>query len=175
MDLTEPACTFRRYGAALIPIRNQRPEHGLRLHRILVRAPCHSGHRLHLGTWHTHSLLLTQYVWQDRTTLLHFSTSQLRRLISRARMAPHCALSKWATQLGKPVLSNVWSLTWMEFRSAAENTFLWQPLYRIPATQRWHFQDRPNSDPKTWCTRCSLNVPEDLFHCIWDCNNSRRC
>lgn len=73
------------------------------------------------------------------------------------------------------VPSNVWSLTWMEYRSAAENTFLWRLLYRILATQRWRFPDRPASDPEMWCTRCSLHVTEDLFHCIWNCPMSRQC
>lgn len=74
-----------------------------------------------------------------------------------------------------PISCNVWQLTWIEFRSAAENTFLWQLIYRIPATQRWRFPDRPSTDPETWCSRCNLQVTEDIFHCIRDCHKSRQC
>lgn len=175
MDLTEPEGTFSRYGEALIPTRNQPPESGDRLHRIVVRKPSQSGQRLHFGMWNRHNVILVQYQWQDGNTLIHSSTGQLRRMVTRHQMSPHAALHKWHNQLGTPVPSDVWQLTWIDFRSAAENTFLWQLLYRIPATQRWRLLGRPATDPETWCSRCNLQVTEDLFHCIWDCPTSRQC
>lgn len=119
--------------------------------------------------------MIRQYVWQDGIPLIHSSTSQLRTMVSRHQSGPHIALNKWTTQLGSPIPSDVWNLTWRAYRSAAENTFLWQILYRVPATQRWRLPARPLTDPETWCTRCSLNVTEDLFHFIWDCPVSRQC
>lgn len=50
MDLSKPEGTFRRYGVALVPIRNQAPDQELHLHRILVRALGQSTRRLHFGT-----------------------------------------------------------------------------------------------------------------------------
>lgn len=69
----------------------------------------------------------------------------------------------------------MWLETWINCRLAAENTFLWQLIYRIPATNRWRHPDRNATDPDTWCPRCQLNTPEDVFHCIWDCRKSQEC
>lgn len=85
-------------------------------------------------------------------------------MIAPNQMSPHVALRKWTAQLGTPVPSNVWNMTWIGFWSAAENTFLWQIRYRIPATQRWRLPGRQAADPETWCSRCSLQVTEDLLH-----------
>lgn len=57
----------------------------------------------------------------------------------------------------------------------SENTFLWQLIYRIPATNKWRLPGKPASDPETWCSRCQLNFPKDLFHCIWACPISHQC
>lgn len=66
-------------------------------------------------------------------------------------------------------------MTWLAYRSAAENTFLWQLLYRIPATNKWRFPRGDANDPDTWCNRCQLNLQEDIYHCIWGCSASSEC
>lgn len=106
--------------------------------------------------------------------MLNSSTSQLRTMLVRHNLAPHTALAKWTNQLGQTTPEEIWLSTWVNYRSAAENTFLWQLIYRIPATQRWRHPDRPATDSATWCTRCTLNVTEDLLHCVWSCPASQR-
>lgn len=70
-------------------------------------------------------------------------------------------------------LPTLWKETWLSFRSSTENCFLWQLIYRIPATQHWRFPDLPPTDRQTWCTRCDRGVMEDIIHCIWLCPVSR--
>lgn len=141
----------------------------------MVRAPHGSQKRFHAGTWQREHLISTQHVWQDGTMLINSSTSQLRLLQVRNQAALHGALAKWAIQLNRPVLADVWTDTWISYRSMAENTFLWQLIYRIPATNKWRFPDRAASDPDTWCVRCQQRCPEDLLHCMWACPNANRC
>lgn len=57
----------------------------------------------------------------------------------------------------------------------SENNFLWQMIYRMPATNKWRFPARPSSDPDTWCVRCQQQCPKDLLHCMWACPNANRC
>lgn len=63
---------------------------------------------------------------------------------------------------------------WDPSRSNVENCFLWQIIHHTPATQHWRFPELPPSDPATWCTRCDLNLQEDILHCIWYCPLSRQ-
>lgn len=64
--------------------------------------------------------------------------------------------------------------TWDPSRSCAENCFMWQIIYRTPATQHWRFRELHPSDPATWCTRFNLSLQEDILHCIWFCPLSRQ-
>lgn len=64
---------------------------------------------------------------------------------------------------------------WLNFCSVNENTFLWQLIYRVIATQRWRFRTRSHLDASTWCTRCTLGLREDIVHCIWSCPLSTTC
>lgn len=114
-------------------------------------------------------LMFTQYSWTDGTKILNSSTAQLRLLQVQARIKRHGALSMWMAQLGRPIPEDFWQVTWINYRSAAENTFLWQLIYRIPATNKWRLCAQPANDQETWCVRCQLQAPEDIFHCIWDC------
>lgn len=116
-----------------------------------------------------------QHGWHDGTPLLHTSTAQLRHTQALHRHFPHLALQKWQIQLDTPTPSRLWAQTWLNFRSANENTFLWQLVYRVIATQRWRFPTRSNQDISTWCTRCELGLREDIMHCIWSCPLSYSC
>lgn len=69
----------------------------------------------------------------------------------------------------------IWRRTWLPFRGANENTFLWQLYYRVIATQRWRFPLSPADDPQLRCTRCDLMEKEDLIHCVWSCPLSQPC
>lgn len=172
---SEPIRTFRYTGHYLVPITTCKPDSQAILKRIIVRSPKFANSHLHMGEWTRENLLLTQYKWKDGTGLLHSSTAQLRLLQVADHSRPHSAFSKWENQLACTIPTEIWNFTWIPYCSAAENTFLWQLLYRIPATNRWRFPDRPSTDPNTWCPRCPLNVLEDNLHCIWACGTSRRC
>lgn len=171
----EPVRMFKRCGRSLMRIANCRPGINTKLRRILVRAPAHSAARVHLGPWRRDRLMISQYNWTDGTSLQNSSTSQLRLLQVYLHPSGHGALTKWNGQLGHQIPDALWQVTWITYRSAAENTFLWQLIYRIPATNKWRLPDRSATDPDTWCPRCPLRTPEDSFHCIWACPASREC
>lgn len=59
-----------------------------------------------------------------------------------------------------------------DYRAAIENCFLWQILYRIPATNHWRFPLDGQSQPDTWCTHCMGRALEDVMHCFWRCLES---
>lgn len=158
-----------------MPIPNCGPTQHTTLRRIVVRAPKHSHVCEYMGTRNRENLLLTQYRWSDGTLLVSSSTSQLRLLQVRNRIDTHSTLAKWERQLGRRDLAEVWQATWLKYRLAAKNIFLWQFVYHVPATNRWRLPDRPASYPATWCQKCRLNVPKDVYHCIWDCLNSKEC
>lgn len=128
--------TFKTFGHKLLSITNRRPGPNTRTRRIIVRTPAHSSLRFHtfICPWWRDRVLITQYCWEDGTMILNSSTSQLRLLQVHALNDRHGALGKWTAQLGRPVPESLWQLTWINYRSAAENTFLWQLIYRIPAT-----------------------------------------
>lgn len=89
-------------------------------------------------------------------------------------MSTHTTLTKWELALEQPIPENIWSSIWISYRSASENTFLWQLLYQVIATQKCRFHTTPATDPGTWCTRCTAGVREDLMHCICSCSISIR-
>lgn len=163
MDLSNPKRMFRREGPFLRPTRLCCPGPEVLLQRIIVGSP-RSKPLLHFGIWQGDNPLI-QYQWTDGTPLIDTSTSQLRLIQVHETAGPHVALRKWTVQLGRPILDDIWHLTWMSFRSAA-NTLLWKFLYHILSTQRWRMPGRSYADPEIWCLRCSLGIPEDTFHCI---------
>lgn len=175
MHQMEPAATFTVTGQNLQSVSNRPPARETPLRRILVRSPQGSSGRIHWGDWGSALGICTQYVWTDGTRLINSSTSQLRLLQERQHAGTHPALAKWTNQLRKPIENDIWRFTWISYRSAAENTFLWQILYRIPATNKWRHPDSPATDPATWCVRCQLGVQEDLLHCLWAYPNANRC
>lgn len=137
---------------------------------MLVRSPVEKPHhRMHYGTWVPERAYLSQYHWKDTTPLLNTSTAELRALKATQRQAIHKAHTKWELALARPIPEHIWSSIWLLYRGAAKNTFLWQLLYRVIATQQWRFPQKPATDPCTWCTRCEIGVREDLIHCIWSC------
>lgn len=175
MHQMEPAATFKESGLTLTPVPNCPPTPDTPLRRILVRCPREADVRTHWGAWSLAHPICTQYAWTDGTVLINSSTSQLRLLQERQHAGAHLALAKWTNQLHQAVDNEVWRFTWISYRSAAENTFLWQILYRIPATNKWRHPDLPATDPATWCVRCQLGAQEDLLHCLWAFPNASRC
>lgn len=171
-----PTKTFEVRAGALVPRTGNRPAPPLLAHRILVRHP--SGKATlptHFGIWTSESAFLLQYEWRDDTPLLCTSTAQLRKLQAHHRHVPHNSIHKWETALSCNVSADIWTNTWLSYRGASENTFLWQPIYRIIATQHWRAPSIPTSDPSTWCTRCNSGVQEDIKHCIWTCPILQHC
>lgn len=175
MDQSEPFQTFRFIGHSLVTIPNRRPTGAASMRCIMVRSPRFSNSHIHMGDWRRGNLMMLQYKWRDGTDLLHSSTTQLRILQTMDLSQVHIALSKWEAQLSCTIPVDIWESIWVPYRSAAENTFLWQLLYRIPATNKWRFPNCPTSNPNTLCSRCSLQVQEDVLHCIWGCAASREC
>lgn len=123
----------------------------------------------------TERAFLLQHGWQDGTTLLDTSATQLRSLQARHRQVPHKATQKWEIALSSPLPVNVWMNTWLPYRGTSENTFMWQLLYRVIATQHWRSPSTPATDPDVWCTRCNLGIMEDTEHCVWSCPISATC
>lgn len=156
------------------PIRHCCPDPAIALTRVMVSSPSNARAKLKLGPWLDDNPI-SQYFWVDGTPLTNSSTAQVRSILVHQAAQPHLALRKWTEQLGRPIPDEVWQYTWMKFRSAAENTCLWQILYRILATQRWRYPERPQDDPLTWCSRCAQGITKDTLHCIWGCPVSRRC
>lgn len=73
--------------------------------------------------------MCTQYIWQDCRVLINSSTSKICLLQVRNYANLHGAITKWSVQLNRPVPADVWTATWIPYRSMSENTFLWQILY----------------------------------------------
>lgn len=147
-----------------------------RPHRVLLRIPWgKEAAGTTFGPWSTERALLNQYTWRDGTPLLYTSTAQLPHLQAQQRHVPHLALNKWEAQLQCTVPGSIWKVTWLNYRRVNENTFMWQLLYRVIATQRWRFPARANTDATTWCTRCTEATQEDVLHCLWSCPLSTQC
>lgn len=145
-------------------------------HIVLLRIPWgKTGDGATFGPWTSERALLNQYIWLDGTPILNTSTAQLRHLQAQQRQVPHLALTKWVNQLQCDMPGAIWTTTWLNYRSANENTFMWQLLYRVIATQRWRFPSRDPTDPTTWCTRCTEATQEDVTHCLWSCPISAHC
>lgn len=169
-----PHRSFRREGPHLLPMSFGSPGPEVLLHRIIVGTPPSSRSRTYFGPWQGQNPLV-QCSWSDGTALTDSSTAQLRRLQVNCSARPHNALSKWEATLGCPLPIDIWQLTWMSFRSAVENTFLWQILYQILATQKWRFPGRSAGAQETWCSRCTTGMVEDTYHCVWGCPTARSC
>lgn len=72
----------------------------------------------------------------------------------------------------QPQQKELWLPLWKDFRAAIKNCFLWQLLCHIPATNHWRFPLAGQTDPLTWCERCTDNQIEDILHCFWKCPGS---
>lgn len=115
-----------------------------------------------------------QFKWRDGVEFFNTSTPHLRSLLTLIDARPHKRICQWQTFFQLELnLPSLWRDTWLPFRSMSENCFLWQMLYRIPATQHWRFPGLPPTDRQTWCTRCDTHEMEDIVHCIWSCPVSR--
>lgn len=171
-----PARTFKRRGEILTVSQDVNPSPEWGAHKVQIRFPSGKAGKIRwFGRWDLDSVFMEQYGWKDNLMLLQTSTGQLRKMQTASRFRRHIALNKWENQLNVPIPENIWMSTWLAGRSVCENAFLWQLMYRVIATQRWHFPGRLTSDASTWCSRCLRGVQEDVFHCIWDCTVSRTC
>lgn len=125
MNKRNPKRTFRWEGSYLRPTTLSSPGLDIRLQQILVGSPSHSRIRTYFGPWWGQHPLV-QYTWTDGTPLVNTSTAQLLSLQVQHAATQHIALGKWEAHVGCSVPDNIWQLTWLSFRSATENTFLWQ-------------------------------------------------
>lgn len=152
------------------------PRQSAQLHRVLVRhSQRKDNKRNHYGFWSSERNVILQSNWSDGSPLIDTSTAQLRTLQALQRHKPHSVAARWERELGCGIPVQIWQETWLSFRGASENTFLWQLFYRAIATQRWRFPSIPPDDPQIRCTRCDLGVKEDIVHCVWSCPLSHPC
>lgn len=158
-----PVSTYLSVAGAIHKAPRSNPPVGTPLQRILLRVPQGPKHRLwHFGACSPDRQFLIQYKWSDETPLLDTSTGQLRSLQARQRFKPHSAVTRWERELACAVPPGIWHDTWLKFRGASENMFLWQTFFRAIATQSWRFPALPADDPMTWCTRCDGLTREDI-------------
>lgn len=144
--------------------------------RVLVRIIDQQGttKRTRIGRPLADLRFALQYRWRDKIEFFNTCTSHLRSIQLREERQPHRRICQWQELFRLDLhLPTLWKETWLPFRSMSENCFLWQLLYRIPATQHWRFPQLPAADQRTWCTRCNSQVMEDILHCIWYCPISR--
>lgn len=139
-DSSLPISTFVSKAGIIKKITRCCPPNSVFLHRVVVR---HSNKqdtaRTHFGFWSADRTILLQYKWSDGSHILDTNTSQLRALQAQHRFRPHTAAVRWERELGCIIPGGLWKETWVNFRGANENTFLWQLFYRAIATQRWRF------------------------------------
>jgi hypothetical protein len=116
-------------------------------------------------------VLSQQFEWSDGLSIFATSTWHMWKLQSTTTRV-HSALVRWREEAGwSPNMRNLWRDTWVPFRSAKENSFLWQVIYRIPATQKWGHPHLERLDTETHCTRCRRQRQEDITHFLWTCPN----
>lgn len=175
MDRSDPKQVFLREGQSLRPIALQAPGPEVWLRHIVVfhRGPHQAA--VHGRIWKEDNLMLTQYKWKGGPQLTSYSTGTSRHLQNQTQVWNHPAIQKWETQLGVRLPEHIWHNTWLPFRSAKVNTFLWLVVFRAIATLSWVFPNRPHTDPTTWCPRCTLGIREDILHCLWQCLTSQLC
>lgn len=168
-----PSKTFRVLEGVLRSDKMVLPAINSRAHKVLLRLPTGRDCQNSLfGPWNSDSMCMEQYLWPDDRTLPQKSTAQLRMVQAAHRCSTHSAITKWELQLNCSIPADIWTSTWLLYRSAIENAFLWQLIYRVIATQRWRFPSRPTTDETTWCTRCSGGHHENVLHRLWDCEIS---
>lgn len=173
MDRSSPAQAFSCRGNILQAIPLRTPGVEVRLRRIVVYS--NGKQHINAGPWHGDNILFTQYHWQGGTPLTHSSTHLLRQIQNQHQARDHPAIRKWETQLASRLPEHIWHNTWLPFRSAKENSFMWLILFRAIATMSWVFPGRPDTDDSTWCPRCPGGVREDILHCLWQCPTSQIC
>lgn len=166
LNRTSPTKAFTYHGQSLRPIPLRAPDSEVILRRIVVYANRSHNLRLNGGPWSGDNTLLTQYQWKGGTPLTHSSTALLRKVQNQHLASKHPAFRKWESQLDFRIPDHIWHNPWLPFRSAKENTFMWQVIFRAIATLSWVFPGRPSSDSSTWCPRCPLGVKEDILHSL---------
>lgn len=147
------------------------------LNRVIIRRFTQQGTRkcIKIGYPLADLQFVLLFRWNDGSEFFNTSTAHLRALQLSGSRTPHRRVTQWQTLFRIDLhLPSLWRETWLPFRSASENCFLWQLIHRTPATQHWRFPHLPSTDQQTWCTRCDLREMEDILHCIWFCPISRK-
>lgn len=171
-----PKKTYRLRNGNIFAARDRVPDPTLLAQRVLLRFQSGKANSCSwFGPWSPGTFFMEQYGWVDGSPLLHTSTAQLRKMQATRRLGRHAALVKWELHLNCLIPDNIWESMWLKCRSASENVFLWQLVYRVIATQKWRFPTRAAVDETTWCTRCRGGHQEDVIHCIWGCEKSQQC
>lgn len=175
-----PTCVTKRVFAvnqhSLTPVPHIPIQWSINIHPVIIRQVTQNGSSkfTRIGTPVADLRFALQYRWKDEVEFFNTSTSHLRSIQITPEGLPHKRVRQWQTLFRVDLhLPSLWRETWIPMRSSTENCFLWQLIYRVPATQHWRFPDLPPTDCRTWCTRCEMNVMEDIVHCIWQCPISR--
>jgi hypothetical protein len=171
-----PVRSFILNGENLVKVENLVPIQNTPMRRILVgkqyNRGCDLANKVRFGEFYGNLRFASQYEWVDGTEFLNTSTQHLRIIQAKPR-ATQKSLKRWEEEENwTPDYAQIWRETWCSFQAAKENCFLWQLLYRTPATQRWRKPKLSGDADKLTCTRCNLGAVEDIKHCIWSCPNS---
>jgi hypothetical protein len=138
-----------------------------------------------VGTLESEQGIADQYVWKGGKQIFETSTSHMRQLLLKQLLEKQIGIQKWRQQTtGIPSNEVIWRGVWQPFRDDKVNQFLWQIIYRIPATKHFVFSQGwvrdisrneiiKRCDSRTWCERCPDNAYEDLVHLFWKCSESQ--
>lgn len=142
LDRSTPKQTFIREGQSLRSIALRPPDAAVWLRRIVVLYKGYHKEAVHGGLWMEDNIMLTQYLWKGGPQLTTYSTASIRQLQNQQQARTHPAIRKWEIQLGTRLPDHVWHNTWLPFRAAKVNMFLWLVLFRAIATLSWVFPNR---------------------------------
>jgi hypothetical protein len=158
----EAVRTYRVRNGYLEKVKKEEPTYGSILQRVIIGKQKTNtstlANKILYGDYYGELQIATQYEWRDRRGFFDTTTQHLRKLQAPERRVMHKSLQRWNRYFAwEPDPKRLWQQTWMPWRSARENTFLWQMLYWVPATQQWRFPKLPRTDDQTHCTRCRRN------------------
>jgi hypothetical protein len=173
----EAVRTYNIRNGYLEKVKKQEPPYGSILRRVIIGRQKTSintlANKVLYGDYYGELHIATQYEWRDGRGFFDTTTQHIQKLQAPERSVMHKSLQRWNRYMEwQPDLKRLWQETWIPWRSACENTFLWQMLYWVPATQQWRFPKLLRTDDQTHCTRCRRNQVEDILHCLWSCPRS---
>lgn len=110
------------------------------------------------------------YTWKDGRGIFETDTTHLRLLLNPPVTEMHVGLQKWAKfSVQVPPPKALWTDTWKPFRAAKINCFLWQLIYRIPATNVCRWPKLPRTHEDTHYKRFTNREAKEINHCFWEC------